>query len=284
MIRLSTDKIFYGTSTERTTNTGWVEGDAFFESDTGLKYCRLEDSWKIVSGNITTALKMSGLRGFWPMSSFDENGDAFDFSGQNRTLTYYGNPVYGWDGLVPYIKLDGTGDYLSRADEAGLDILGTETYVENPGLTIGGWFNSISKGASSTGYFTKWNTGAGADMSYALWKASGSNKLWFSVGNGATFFNVLSLADIIDGSWEFWAGRYTPSSELALFRSGAKSINTTSIPASILNGVAPLSLGAIGAGLYLSNIKASCLFLCAAALEDSIIQNFYQQTRVAYGV
>lgn len=41
-------------------------------------------------GNIVSMnLGYPGLRGYWPMSSFDENSSAYDLSGQNRTLTFH---------------------------------------------------------------------------------------------------------------------------------------------------------------------------------------------------
>lgn len=39
-------------------------------------------------GNIVSMnLGYPGLRGYWPMSSIDENDDVYDISGQGRTLT-----------------------------------------------------------------------------------------------------------------------------------------------------------------------------------------------------
>ncbi|NJO31403.1 MAG: hypothetical protein HC874_30490 [Richelia sp. SL_2_1] len=75
------------------------------------------------------------------MSSVQRStGNVYDLSGQGRTLTYNGNPTFNYTGLVPYVSLDGTGDFLSRADETDLDILGTETIYNSAvrGLTLGG--------------------------------------------------------------------------------------------------------------------------------------------------
>lgn len=39
-------------------------------------------------GNIVSMnLGYPGLRGYWPMTSVDENDDVYDLSGQGRTLT-----------------------------------------------------------------------------------------------------------------------------------------------------------------------------------------------------
>ena len=90
---------------------------------------------------ISPFLALPGLVGFWPMSSVQRStGNAYDLSGQTRTLTYNGNPTYNINNdFAPYIRLDGTGDFLSRADETDLDILGTETIYASTvrGLTLG---------------------------------------------------------------------------------------------------------------------------------------------------
>jgi len=112
---------------------------------------------------ISPLLALPGLRGFWPMSSFNEAGNAYDMSEQGRVMTYNGNPLYNYDGVVPYVALDGIGDFLSRADEAGLDIIGTETYVDGAvhGLTLGGWFYFDNALGSNEKLIAKWDTTAG---------------------------------------------------------------------------------------------------------------------------
>ncbi len=41
-------------------------------------------------GNVISMnLGYPALRGFWPMSSADENGHVYDVSGQGRTLTWH---------------------------------------------------------------------------------------------------------------------------------------------------------------------------------------------------
>ena len=93
-------------------------------------------------------IALPGLVGVWPMSSIQRStGLAYDLSSQARHLTYNGNPVFGQfinpvGGLaIPYLDFDGTGDFLSRADETDLDILGTETIFSagTRGITFGGW-------------------------------------------------------------------------------------------------------------------------------------------------
>jgi hypothetical protein len=80
---------------------------------------------------ISYYLGLPGLRAFWPMSSVNETGNVYDLSGQGRTLTNNNAATFGVYGLQSYATFNGVNQYLSRADEAGLDITGE--------LTMGCW-------------------------------------------------------------------------------------------------------------------------------------------------
>jgi len=173
---------------------------------------------EISSDLISPFMALPGLRGFWPTSSFNETGNAYDLSGQGRTLTYNGNPMYNYDGLVPYIDLDGTGDYLSRADEAGLDILGTETYVAAAarGLTTGGWFYFNNALGATEGMIAKWNSSLGNHRSYMLRRQAADGTIIFRVSdNGVGSRAAQSTASPTATQWFFVVGRFDPGVELA---------------------------------------------------------------------
>jgi hypothetical protein len=214
------------------------------------------------------------------MSSYDEAGDAYDLSGQGRTLAYNGNPKYGtgyYAGLAPYIILDGTGDYLSRTDEAGLDITGTETCVQYPGLTMGGWYR-FDNIARAEGGIAKWITAN--NNSYALYK-SVANALDFIVTtDGSTQKFATSTVVAYKDIWLWWVGRFRPSTELAVWVNLTKTVNVAAIPASIYSGTSPLT---IGTGPDMDG-EVSLQFLCASALSDTIIKALFQQTRGLFGV
>jgi hypothetical protein len=228
-------------------------------------------------------LAIPGLRAFWPMSSFDENGDAFDLSGQARTLGYNGNPTYDFDNLVPCIKLDGTGDYLDRADEAGLDILGTESYVATPGLTIGCWVNVREAGGAIATLMSKFLT-TGNQRAYWLLKLA-TDEFQFTISdNGAGTDVVPATVDYEQNAWQFVVGRFTPSTELALFVDGTWYTNVAGIPASIFNSNADFNVGARNNGaLNLIEGWFSMCFLSVVAVSDAIVNQLYEQSRVAFG-
>src|SRR5512139_445268 len=77
-------------------------------------------------------IQLPGLRGLWIMSGVTGAGSVRDNSNNAMTLSGAGDVDFGLDlttarCLATYSHFDGTGDYLYRADEAVLDITGTET-------------------------------------------------------------------------------------------------------------------------------------------------------------
>lgn len=255
------------------------EMEAYF-----IKRTDLINRW----GNAVASLQaLPGLVGFWPMSSVQRStGLAYDLSGQGRNLTYNGNPTYNISGLVPYIGLDGTGDFLSRADETDLDILGSETIYAGAvrGLTIGGWFWADSFTGSPV-LINKY-LGTGSQKSYLL-QLNGSGGLVFDVSStGANDFGATSTTLATTGSWFFCAGRYIPSVSVASFINNAAPItNTTSIPAALFNSTASLNIGRQSdTNANLLTGRASLCFLCANALPDALISSLFEQTRVLFGV
>lgn len=231
---------------------------------------------------ISTFQNIPGLVGFWPMSSVQRStGNAYDLSGQSRTLTYNGNPTYNiYNDIVPYIDLDGTGDFLSRADETDLDILGTETHNASGvrGLTFGGWFRPQVTGALQN-VIGKSNDFNGP---FLLAQDASDNSL-FRVRNSADAANfqvIITDAFINTNVWSFHACRYIPSTELKLWENTNTNTNTTSIPASLLNGTDNFTIGALGGGSSPWDGDASLCFLSANALSDAYINALFQQSRI----
>lgn len=230
---------------------------------------------------------LPGLVGFWPMSSVQRStGSVYDLSEQGRTLSYNGNPTFNlYNGLVPYIDFDGTGDYLSRADETDLDILGSEAIFASPmrGLTMGGWFwfNTLVA-STSYGMMSKY-VATGSQISYGLWRRGTGNAIGFAVSNNGSSTVIVDSISPITNQWYFAVARYIPSTSLALFVNGSSYLNTTSIPSSIFNSTSPFEIGRIDATLTLAG-RASLCFLCANALPDILISEIFQQTRSLFGV
>jgi len=229
---------------------------------------------------------LPGLRGFWPMSAFESGGNCFDQSGNGRTLTYNGNPVYNYDSLAPYIRFDGTGDYLSRADEAGLDILGTETYVAagHRGLTLGGWFRPEDTTVNDT-LMSKW--GAAGQRSYLLQIAggvAGDPVAFYISDDGTNSSGATSTTGFSANEWQFMAGRFNDAdtgAELAVWLNEEMTTAATA-RASVFNSNASFCIGAEVINLLTG--RASMCFLCASALSDATVWAIYQHTRALFKV
>ena len=234
---------------------------------------------------------LPGLRGFWPMSAFASGGNAYDQSGNSRTLTYNGNPVYGSGvglsgGLAPWIRFDGTGDYLSRADEAGLSITGTEAYVDVPGLTLGGWFRPED---DTTGQvvINKFYTVGQYGYTLNLRGDMANDPATFSISdNGTNFDTVTSTVGYTADEWCFVAGRYDDAATGAELAVWFNDTQTTAATArnSIKDGTDNFGIGGTASGASLYTGRASLCFLCAASLHDSVVWAIYQHTRALFGV
>jgi len=233
---------------------------------------------------------LPGLRGFWPMGAIN-GSSTVDQSGNGRTLTYAGNPVYGSGvdlsgGLAPWIRFDGTGDYLTRADETGLDILGTESYVHVPGLTLGGWFRPEIDTASE-GLLTKW--GAAGQRSYNLQltgAVAGDPVRFYISDDGTNSDSASSTTGFSIDTWQFIAGRFNDAltgAELAVWLNDEQTTGATARNA-IFNSNAPFNISGSNNGTSLYTGRASMCFLCACALHDSVVWAIYQHTRALFGV
>lgn len=235
---------------------------------------------------ISVFMDIPGLVGFWPMSSVQRStGNAYDVSGQSRTLTYNGNPTYNiYNSVVPYIDLDGTGDYLSRTDETDLDIIGTETIYASAirGLTMGGWFWENSFAVGNTGLMSKWGV-TGASGAYMLYALNGNPTMIIESAGGGTSQAVGNGLGATAGKWLFVVGRYTPASEVKIYINNQSKTTATAI-ASLRNNAISFEIGNWStSGLALAGRAALC-FLSANVLPDSLISILYQQSRLLFGV
>ena len=226
--------------------------------------------------NLTgTMLSLPGLRGLWTMASFDESGNALDISGNGRTLTYAGNPTYSANGLLPYIVLDGTGDWLTRADEAALSITGAETYVATAeqGLTIHAVVYFDATGSNDT-VLAKWDSGT-ANRSYRIFK-NDSDLIKFQTFDGTTA-DLVGTTEVAAETYYHIVGRFDPSTEIATFVNNVKVANTTSIPAAIDDTTEALSIGADSDNGYPTPGRIGMVGLYAAKHTDAQIAAVFQQ-------
>ncbi len=216
-------------------------------------------------------LALPELRGLWVFSSVNESGSAIDLSGQGRTLTNNGGiPRAVLPSGLPYCTLNGTTQYWSRADEAGIDITGP--------LTMGTWVYWST--LSNRWCMAKFN-GSTNQRAYALSTSlSGSDYLYSCLVSaaGTASFGINSSPDIIVANrLSFMAMRYVPSTELALFVNKKKYTTTVGVPASIHNSNAALTFGRTADGAPMDGGLAIA-FLSAAAISDESLDHLYEKS------
>lgn len=231
---------------------------------------------------ISHYLTLPGLIGFWPMSSIQRStGNAYDLSGQNRTLTYNGNPTYNYTTTgVPYIALDGTGDYLSRADETDLDILGTEIQNSKPGLSVGCW---VYLGVAGTSMMVMSKRGNAGNMSWNIQRANTDTiRLQIST-DGTNIVNSPSTSISIN-TWHHVVGVFIPSTSVSIYVDGVEDSTVAGVPASIFNSTAALEIGSFSGGIQLLTGYITQPFLSVNYFSSAMVQSLYQQTRLLFGV
>ena len=229
-----------------------------------------------------------GVRGFWPTSSFDENGDLIDLSGQGNDLTLNGNPLYRMDGLAPYVVLDGTGDYFSNGGGVGswCDILGTEAYVANPrlGVTVAGWFRFTNAAGAAEYMISKWDTG-GNERSYVLYRQIGGTIRFAVSVDGTAIVGIATTGTPAADEWFFAAGRFDANAqELDVWYNDEVSNLAVGVPVSVRSNATDFILGGRHGGAGLMTGRLSLCALYATNLPDAIIGQLFQQTRAMFGV
>lgn len=217
--------------------------------------------WGTVAGR---HLLLPELRGFWPFSTINESGNAIDGAIQGRTLTNNNTTpraIYG--NLINYYDFNGSTQYLSRADEAGLSVTGA--------LTLGGWFwlDTIASTQTLIGKYV-----AGGNQSYFLQYQTGNGVRAGVSGNGTADVTVTGT-NLTASSWNHCVLSYTPSGAVSVTVNGEITTNTTSIPASIFDSTAQLTIGSLnGASQFLDGRAALC-FIAADDFPLQLIQELY---------
>lgn len=242
----------------------------------------------------TNLLGVQGLRGLWYPGNVTSNGNLPDMSGQGNALVdNIAGAVNVRAQMIPIYPFNGTSQYLSAANAAWNQIQGTEARVTPGarGLTMGGWFfNNSTAPANFKGLMSKWQDAVGNQRSYLLAQNTNGHFQAYISGNGTTQFSV-DEGVIPASSWHFVVMRYTASAELAIFDNwdgvtGAKVVNTTSIPASLFNSTAEFEIGAYDAATATSFFAGfySLAFLCCAALTDTLLARLFTRMRPFFAV
>lgn len=232
----------------------------------------------------STFTSFAMCRGYWPMSSVDENGNVYDMSAQGRTISRNGNPTFAFrKNLAAYAVFDGNGDYFQRADEAGLDFQCPSNLVAAgiDGLTIMFWFYASQAGAGAQrGLVSKWYE-TGNQRAYRV-ILTAANLVQLDISSNGTLVTSVSSAAISVDTWYFVAARYLAGTEMSLTLNGVETTNVVGIPASPFNSTEAFEVGRTNRTNYLTG-RMGPLGIYAVYLTDPAIAVAYHSTRHLYG-
>lgn len=225
-------------------------------------------------GQASGILLSSHLRGHWPMSSVDENGDVYDLSGQGRTLTNNNAATFNVKSICPYARFQSAStQYLSRTDEAGLDLQSS--------MTCGAWVY-FDNAASGTEYIMAKRAGA-AHRSFQLARLSTGVLRFGFCNDGTNFVNSDSTDVLAATTWYFTWGRFVSGASRDAGINRDYWDNATAV-AAIFDSDADFTIGASSTPDGYMDGRVALPFLCATALTDAQIMNIFEQTRAMFGV
>jgi hypothetical protein len=219
-----------------------------------------------------------------------------DISGQGRHLTIGGaNPQFGHDVLIPYFDAtEAVSDHLRRPDEAGLDIIGNEGYIEaaSNGITFGAWvYFDTAAPANADMVISKSQNAPLNTVSYALFRraaaAGGTLRAWIVDGAGVAQETVDSASALVAGQWYFLAAKWTPLGELSCFVYDTKATAVSAIATLRNSGSAFEVMGrdnGAGGAAETTDGKVSLAFLSCMGLHDGAIIALYERSRALFGV
>ena len=160
--------------------------------------------------------------------SIDENGDFYDsLDGSSTKRLVRGASATQVAGkLSNAVQLAGDNTTLCAA------VLSTDLRFTNTPFTIACFVKAA--GVGNVQYvWSKYRSSGGAWRSYRM-LILGDGTIFFDVfGDGATSISVNPSTVLVNGTWYHIVCSYDPSTELAVWIDKVKTVNTTSIPASV---------------------------------------------------
>lgn len=229
-------------------------------------------------------LDLPMLRGAW-IGMADPDGDWVDASGQEETLSDASAPVLNYTGVVPYMDLDGAGDYFFNA-AAGFDIRGTEAQVAAAirGLTVMCWFYPEETGTVEM-LIAKW--GGGGDRAYRLY-LDASDQVNMEFSDDGTNSDTATSSAVSMTAWFFSAGRVRiADGSVDVFvgtSAGLKETNQATARASIHDSPTDFQIGARAGSTEEFQGWIACPAVCACACSNAQISSVFNRQRAAFKV
>jgi hypothetical protein len=190
-------------------------------------------------------------------------------------FTKVGSPVFSYQNLIPCVTLNGSSQYLT------VDTSSDSRYNLTGAVTMGAWVRT-DVFTTAQAIMGRWGS---SQQGYLLSIVNDDTVKFEVSASGSNTFSVLSTDLMTIDVWTFIVGRYTPSTELALWVNTTKTTNVTSIPASLHLSTAAFYLGFdVLTSRYFDGFM-SLAFICGDALPDRTIELLYDQTKAMfYGI
>ena len=205
-----------------------------------------------------------------------QNNTFIDSSANNFTITRNGNTTQGtfapFSITPPYSTstrggsgyFDGTGDYLTVADNAALEIGASSFCIE-------GWIYLPSLPSSGNRYSVlgKWTLGQYSYI-FNVYNNSGTMQLeLFYSTNGSTASSIVENAAITAGTWHHIAIT-RDSTTCRFFLNGTQQGSNQTVSATFYNGTAAVDVGRHGDNInYLPGYISSCRLVIGTAVYTS---------------
>lgn len=234
---------------------------------------------------VSEFLTLPHLRGLWLPSSLVQGIAVYDVSGQGRTLTSSGATMLGllYNGAVPYLDFTAANsDYMTRGDEAGLDITGA--------ITLGCWVWFDLAGVPATTnrpVMTKERTTTYSPYQIFLEDAATQRMIArFSDSDaGTNRAEPITASAVSLSAWHCCIAKCTPGGTASLFVDGSFYTASAAALASLYNSTGAFDLGrGFGGAQFLDGRIGAVAFLCAAALTDARIDQLWRWGRGLFGV
>jgi hypothetical protein len=231
---------------------------------------------------------LPALRAFWPCGPQIATAQSLLIAdtANNFHLTAIHSPLFGYESLIQYVDFDGANDYATYADNAQFDIIGNEAYNVVPGLTLGCWVKPDNVASANSQYIlSKWDNANALLSSYRL--IIGGSVLQIAINTGVATAGGASTSTMVNGVWQFIAGRFRPGTFLDVYLSTSVGVlettsNATAL-ATIFNSALNFEMAADASNQWWYNGKVSLAWICASALSDTMINALYQLSRPLFG-
>ena len=192
-------------------------------------------------------------------------------------FTKVDSPVFSYQNLIPCVTLNGTCQYLT------VDTTSTANYSLTGEFTLGAWIKT-DVFTTAQAIMGRW----GSSQQGYLVSVVNDGTVKFEVSaTGANTFSVVSTdPDLLPiDVWTFVCGRYTPSTEVAMWFNATKYTNVTSIPAAAYASTAAFYIGNDALSSRYFDGALSLAFICGQALPDRMIELLYYQSKAMfYGI